>query len=504
MGSMHLPLRILLITPALLGPALIHANDEVKASHDLVELHPGEERRNPPPDSSCPDWEKDFAQRKVGMEHYRSAIEEALRTANRGTLPTCNEAQRRKINSNNATAREGQIEVSNIAGLSEFKYDVIAPRNPPEPGEPIKTLVVFAGGPGNVFSRELGKFQSDDYQVLVADYAGMGKNALKTLTPGKDDQNLNLDDFANLMEKVIRKEIDSGQMKDYVLQGHSFGSVGATVVGSHLSNLPDTDKRYRPKGILIGGVAGFLNSPRPPHSSRGPAQLPLEWVPRIINNHVCILPQGHQCFDDKILEEILKPKKKKRISARLAKLYKSFSQEDPSPLQSFVRDALHWEASTNPRRAAEFLEKYFHPFDPGGLYCWYKTNFNDIVFLHREENASMMASVAALNCHLNEGRDPRCGCFKKNKPYTSLNYQIGPGTKLHYVNGDADGQTPLGGAKAHFDLQATTNKAFLEVCGGGHSLYSPPEEKGRVSFTKLLDVTFTSTAEEFSRIRACP
>jgi hypothetical protein len=191
----------------------------------------------------------------------------------------------------------------------------------------------------------------------------------------------------------------------------------------------------------------------------------------------------------------LLPSEERGIVARkIQALYQGADREHLSPVQSLFRDAFHLEASTRSEQAVEFLRKYFLGEPQTGLYCWYLKNFNGIPWLNRETSPSLMASVRSHNC-LAYPDSSKCKCFKHQSVYRS-NYQISSPVRVIYVNGDSDTQTPVEGAKKHFALQQNANKFFLEVCRGGHRLYSSDGEPGTVNPDRVFDAAIDKNPAE--------
>lgn len=183
---------------------------------------------------------------------------------------------------------------------------------------------------------------------------------------------------------------------------------------------------------------------------------------------------------------------------KISETFTGFQRDHLNTMQSFFRDAFHWEAAHSPQDAANFLRKYFLSGNSSRLYCWYKSNFSQIPWLNRETSASLMASITALNCGpYPENSD--CRCFSSAKHYDS-SYQIRPPTKINYLNGESDTQTPIDGALRHFELESNPNKSFLKVCHAGHLPYGPPGTLGNVDPSALLEATFNPDPKAIERI----
>jgi pimeloyl-ACP methyl ester carboxylesterase len=491
------------------GSQIIRSLDQ---SYALSRSAPCELKSPSNPQSVCPDWEMKFAENQRQLAGYRQAIEQELKLKNSGTLPNCDYAQQLSANQgskqllSNLKIRAGEVDLSKIDGLAllanklgSFKYKVIPPIVSPKKNQPLKTVIMFAGGPGTVLSERSQLLPLRDYQVIVADYVGMGENRIANIRAGRDDQNMNLDVYSKLIEEIVKQEKNAHGLGEYVLWGHSFGSVAATIVGSHLSSKPTLDQKYRPKGVLIGGVFGFTQAaPSPSLKIQSHPNAGIQWAPRVTGDKVCVLPEGSNCFDDKVFS-LLSPDETFKARKAISSIYSGYQQNNPTALQSFFRDAFHWEAAQNPQSAAQFLKKSLLTSNNSGLYCWYKMNFSQIPWLNRETSASLMASIASLLC-VTQSEAPECRCFSTKTPYDTR-YQIRQPTKIIYVNGESDTQTPIEGALRHFRLESNPNKSFLKVCHAGHQIYGKPGTPGIVDLSELLDATFSSDLQAIHNVQ---
>jgi len=128
--------------------------------------------------TSCPDWEGNFQQRKRNIENSFEEIDAWFKTKFGRDLPACEgkASVSPTPGVGTKTARISAITITDMPGfaglatkLPEFKYVVLPPKVPQS--DP-KTVVVFAGGPGNVLSTNPERERLDHYQVLFADYIG--------------------------------------------------------------------------------------------------------------------------------------------------------------------------------------------------------------------------------------------------------------------------------------------------------------------------------------------
>lgn len=425
--------------------------------------------------SSCPNWENDFNKLQYELTESRKQILEML---NSKTNQQCSASKNNSSKDEKLTKIVGlrieqmQIPVADplSKSLAKFSYVVIPPKVSIK-NKPLKTIFFFAGGPGNIYSDALERMQLEHYQVVIADYIGMGMNQISPLFPGIGDQFMNLENYAVLIEKLIRKEVDAHQIGRFVLVGGSFGSVGATVVGSHLSKLQEA--KYRPSLVLLSLIMPFADQE---HRDQTNAQTgyQIEWTPRKVKEKICILPQGPDCFDDIVLEKLTLTKRQAATKA-IENAFENFNANKQTSLQRFFRDAFHWEVAQQPKKAADFLNQAVHDdgsFDFEKLHCWFEKEYDHLPWNHRYRTASFMASIESHSCQSNDTeKEFHCSCFTKQTPYTAKNFQISDPVPVIYVNGTEDSQTSLTGAMKHYDSQRKTEKKFFKLCGLGHEVF---------------------------------
>lgn len=436
----------------------------------------------------CPDWEKRFSERTQNILDSRKEIENWFQSEFKDKLPICPEVAPQVKKQEPKIIPKHRVSTLQLNSIKEFKklakkfprykYIILPAKKRPQNKD---TVILFAGGPGSVDSKYLAGNQLDEYQVLIADYLGMGLNEIKDIRAGVDDQYFDLDHHARIIHQIIKNEKKHKRINNYILWGHSFGSESAIIVGSYLSQLKN--KQERPLAILAGGVFDFYSPTKEEQWGKilDPSQIrkgdngETEAVPKRMVDQWCVLPDGptsNDCLDNSVLN-LLKVDEKKVATEKIQKLFKNYSDFSHATTEQYLfRDAFHREVITNVENAAKFLRRYITKDDHSDLYCWYKKNYADIPWRRLGGSASLRASSDSLTCHRWRGYD-WCACFKNTHAFDD-SYQIADSTPIYYVNGENDSQTPIDGALANYNKQKTANKYFLKVPGGGHYIYELP------------------------------
>lgn len=187
------------------------------------------------------------------------------------------------------------------------------------------------------------------------------------------------------------------------------------------------------------------------------------------SSKTCLLERKGECSDDSFLT-FLNDKEKKTLQKKTSEF---FRDKNRVPFLALIKDALHWEYVHSPEQAAQFLKDYVLKENATvRMKCWYDREFKNIPWLNRFKSSSQMAFYNIHNCFFSTPSENRmnnmCSCLDRLPSYKVLNYQIQAPTKIFYVNGEFDSQTPLKGAQSHFEQQKSETKAFLKICGAGH------------------------------------
>ena len=413
-------------------------------------------------DCSSWNWNQQFAEEQSQDSEYKKSLDDffssyriKLHLSQTDIDKTC-KALGRSQSENSIQSVPRKVKCVSTAGLSGlenlpcFHYNVI-----PAKKKSKGTVIRFQGGPADLL--QYSRFELADYDVIAFNDIGVGDNSFKI----ENDFDWKTLDFKNETE-IIKRILKQENVKNYVLNGASFGSVSATVIGHELSQSTNP-----PQAVLLVGVLPAAND----------RALPTGKDPVVINDtgsppdfgtdRTCVLKTIRSCADGEILR-FLTPSEKAQFEKKMQELK---TAEDLKPLRPLFRDALHWEYVRSPERAAQFLRQYIlNQKDFSAMNCWYKTDFAEIPWVDRFKTASQMAFYTKNNCFISspQRRNDNCQCLPDLNNYDPKDYPFQPSIKLFYVNGDSDSQTPLDGAKLHFSGQQTSQKVFLTVCGGGH------------------------------------
>ena len=386
----------------------------------------------------CPNWEKRFSERTQNILDSRKEIEDWFQSEFKDKLPKCPEDVLQVKKQQTKTIPKHEMSVLALNSIKEFKklskkfpqykYILLPAKNNHKNKD---TVVLFAGGPGSVDSKYLASNQLDNYQVLIADYLGMGLNEIKYIKAGVDDQYFDLDHHAKIIHQIIKNEKKLKNIKNYILWGHSFGSESAIIVGSYLSQ--QKNKHERPLVILAGGVFDFYNPSKEEHWGKTPDPEQIrkgdngetEAVPKRISDRWCVLPDGptsNECLDENVYK-LLSVDERKTVTEKVQKLFSNYTNFSHATTEQYLfRDAFHREVITNVETAAQFLRKYIGESDRSYLYCWYKNKYADVPWRRLAGSASLRASSDSLTCHRWRGYE-WCSCFKNTRAFDDF-YQI--------------------------------------------------------------------------------
>lgn len=379
------------------------------------------------------------------------------------------------------------VSTKGIAGLESlpcFHYQFVKAS-----GESKGAVIYFQGGPGDLF--EPFERGSSDYNEIAFNDIGVGDNSLD-LDKGVRWESFSAANQAEILQRILKKE----KITNYVLSGASFGSVTATRVGAELSR-----KAPAPQGVLLVGVVpsvtekagrGGGSKVKIPQTGAGPdfAQ-------------GCVLKGTEDCVDHEVLK-LLTADERIRFQKKITEL-----AEGPEnlALRALIRDAFHWEFAHGPQKGADFLRGYLLVGDHvTAMNCWYKQRFLEIPWINRYKSASQLAFYQRNNCYgrtkADQMKSQECACLPEIEEYHSANFQIKPPTKLYYMNGTVDSQTPIEGAEQHFKDQKNSEKAFLKICGGGHMPLGPRSscENGIVSDLTVYKTIFKGDLKAFQSI----
>ncbi|MBL7555882.1 MAG: hypothetical protein JNM24_08680 [Bdellovibrionaceae bacterium] len=403
---------------------------------------------------NCRSWsiKKNFEQEAKEDRDYKSAIEKYFQQHSKKSCPDIS-----KGNSPQVPPHESMrcISTKGIAGLESlpcFNYQFVKAR-----GEAKGTIIYFQGGPGDIFEPFGGA--NSDYNEIAFNDIGVGDNSL-ALGKGVPWKVFSAANQAEILQRILKKE----NVTDYVLSGGSFGTVTATQVGAELSR-----KKPAPKAVLLAGVVPSV-SEKEQKSGRGGSEVK---IPQTGANpdfsRGCVLKGILECVDHEVLK-LLTSDERIQYQKKIAGLAKG---SDQSAFRALVRDAFHWEFAHGPKQGADFLRRYILADDHvAAMNCWYNQKFLEIPWINRYKSASQLAFYQANNCYgrtkSDQLRSQECACLPDIQEYHSSNFQIKPPTKIYYINGDVDSQTPIEGAEQHFNDQKNSEKAFLKICGGGH------------------------------------
>lgn len=316
------------------------------------------------------------------------------------------------------------------------------------------TIVFLPGGPGGAASfleaDHYRKSYPKDCKLILFDPRGAGLNLLFGL---KDIRSLSVDSLTEDFLEALKKE----SVKDYIIHGHSFGTVTATVLGHKIkkhTSLP------MPRKIVLEGVVGYAEE----YDDKNPfanfndeevakdliAQLPLK-LREMVNKKI------NDCHKDKrfyVYYALLELRSKYPSSPQFYEASKKFISEETineceSPWGDSLKD-FGLESSMSPVHRNLYLS----------------FELSNIINLREIYNFKSLPANTKFFLELTEE-----WIFTPdwNKPYDSSNYDLS-GIPIVYLQGFNDTQTHLQQATYHFGRQRGAAEYFIFRALGHNTL----------------------------------
>lgn len=309
-------------------------------------------------------------------------------------------------------------------------------------GDDAPTIIFLPGGPGGS-SIDGGPLLPDDANLIFTDPRGIGCNAGDAPYPSSF---YSTEQFADDIIAVIA----ASKVDDYVLYGHSYGTVLATVVASKLggTDLP------QPHAVVLEGVFG--------------AAIPSDEV-------------EYQRLWTELWPEL-------PIDVQI---------QLEGPELPLGRDAREWGELISlllSQRSVTFLRELLSGLELGGDTAGLEGLFESIASAPRwgedELQEALYTSVACgelvdagwFEFELrNSGLQPTidaCVDQELDDPFDPADWPID--APIIYVQGDEDPATAYEGARHHLDAQPRSDRTFVTVAGVGHLplIWSISEECG--------------------------
>lgn len=323
----------------------------------------------------------------------------------------------------------------------EFRYSY---RYRSGTGRPGPVIIFIPGGPGedsiqpSQYADQIYNIPNN-YDAIFTDPRGLGCN-----------KDLNGDIFpeifsSSLLASDILAMIKHLQLKNYILFGHSYGTVLATEVGARA----EKGEAPPPSAIVLHGIVGHALIRETPYTgfvkqwNRIKANLPRSILSRLSSNN---LPFGlsNDAWGRFIVGQLAQGAGP-NFPDDLKSLLSLLESEDIAQLERLRRAVI---------RAGEYVE------DPRVLAVFRPIWCNE---LSSQGNSDM----ALINGQLVGGRDPNlCDGFSLMSPYDSKKYVLS--VPLYYISGANDPATTFEQAMYHFSHQSAAVRNFIDVSGAGH------------------------------------
>ena len=335
-------------------------------------------------------------------------------------------------------------------------------------------MVLIKGGPSaRSWVENTGPDEFKDYNLIVIELPGAGLNKFDK----KEDANIafdkevNVEAAAALVKDVIAQETKNGNIGEYVIGGHSYGTAVATAAAAAVS----ADKAaVKPKGVLLMGTQGRATKQQPGGhevtegakavSNQAFCALTSEEKTKFkaLVDYTANLPAGNPGMDplNKISGGLLGPLSGD-FDAGLKNLKDILALAPDKAYAKLTagRGGAGAGAAPKPDPAQLASQEYAQKF--------YASAGCEMV-----SGAEPMDTSKFFGDQLVSVRPNACYCSTSDHvgKYKSANYQI-KNLPLFYVSADDDFNTPSFQFKNHFEGQTSTGqKTVFKAPTGGHGL----------------------------------
>lgn len=301
-------------------------------------------------------------------------------------------------------------------------------------------VIYLPGGPGGTSIGDVDPRLSKEYSLVLTDPRGAGCNDSENIKAKDISSELIADDLVALVKHL--------KPKNYIVHGHSYGTVVATIFSNKIAalNLP------QPKAIVLEGVFGKYWDQR-----KNEFGLVSSWK-KIFRSLSIAMQQ-------KLSNHAQSPLTTKEASwfqAIYQFLYLGKIHFLPYSYDELLKN---FTAKVEGRSYPEDLKKLYSSINFGGLpsseKTWEAIACNELFYSGKE---SLDYSYGQL--HYESKR--RCLADRLN-PYDSAKWQMQH--KTIYFVGENDPSTPLWQGEYHFDHQTHKQKQFVRVRDGGHRAF---------------------------------
>jgi pimeloyl-ACP methyl ester carboxylesterase len=317
---------------------------------------------------------------------------------------------------------------------------------PAQPGKP--TIVVLPGGPGGTSIRREWS-PPDGFGVILTDPRGVGCNRAVWNNNNGDLP----DDFyttSNLALDALAA-ISSVNVTTYLLLGGSYGSMVATVAAS----LAEQGLAPKPQAVILTGIIGEAFAPGTVFQGFLDVWANIQTTGRVspeiikLMNHDAPLGFSSLTWG--------------RTISYLLAMGRSPQFDYLSMLGGILPDA-------TPERREE-LKNLLNQFIEVKTPVW-STRLYQAIACHEISGSifspAMDVDFSYSNGNLNPISHNLCDGITLDHPFQSNSWQTS--SPIYYFEGTDDPATPMNQALIHFKGQHSSQRTFVEIPGGGHSV----------------------------------
>ena len=324
--------------------------------------------------------------------------------------------------------------------------------NIPHPSEP--TIIYLPGGPGlpSIGIRShwtTGNFVNIDQRGVGCNYASEHNRANDAITTWQAVRDIGY---------VIRHL----GLKDFIIYGHSYGTVSATQLAFHLEN----DLGVRPRAVVLMGTVGHkFGAMRAWHMSH------IDQWQRLKSEY----PKVALLFANGALPNLGGTRAEwGRYLFNVGNLYRASGKQ----LEALYDELSTFASGGSEGAVMQSIREKFHGEDPPyypsvpsyisfvftRISC--QEIFNPLDFYGKsiDRNGDMKLTISPNTPQNND----MCGGIAERDPYDSKNFQLQ--SPLIYIQGETDPQVPLSQAYYHFlNQNLSSHKEWILVERGSHS-----------------------------------
>jgi pimeloyl-ACP methyl ester carboxylesterase len=342
------------------------------------------------------------------------------------------------------------------------------------------TIVFMPGGPGDTSIGEDFDFHHypEEFGIILTDPRGVGANYNAAIpTSALTSENV-ADDVLALIKHL--------KLASYILNGQSYGTVIATIIGTKWKKVFDT----APLAVVLEGVVGKAVGTRAhegvhdvylPIADQALAALDANLRERMQLNVAQLIAQGKANASELgyVVEETLREGSVLNADGAFAQTMIQLAELDPlSPISVTAKKGEKSGRGTS--------------------------RFQNYVGCREIEVVLRQGPTFDGTFHLITDRKDECDDVlpvSERRPYDSAQWQID--APMIYINGELDPATPIGRARYHYAHQTSSHKFFFAAPGAGHGPTANEFANCATAFYRSITAANIESGRVFDAFAGC-